>query len=966
MEQSAPATPKKRKHSEYHDPDYLPTGPASEDNEDAATSQQKRAKVEPESAAEEDTSSPSQPQTPVPDATARLGRICEIVRVEFQREISVKDEQLAEIDRRLLQARQLLDKLRFEVVSEYYRKQQVPLTAGDVAKVRGGETLFGDESAGPQLPLHPAIKKIVGKRPMPIQNHLPERTAATLAKQTIRQRNPAHRRAERRRQQKIREQGIVIDHSKDRQQQPAINIKVEDEQPCTSRQAYERQQQQQQQLELNASRLNNKNKFHFVVGNTSKYIGGDQRQENSGQALVYKWLVYVQGKGLPKPLETYIKKVRFQLHHSYRPNDIVDVHAPPFQLNRRGWGEFPMRIQLFFQEHLRQKPVQLMHTVVLDKTMCGLHTMGAETTVEIWLRAEQAKVKQEPIEPPARPLPTPVTPSPPPPPAPAVAPAALFTLPLEGLKPRTISITQNKEELDDNLFAGINKIEMSDDIEQIEPTVLVTEPLKLSYSPKMQPPPTGTMPSRPPLRLNAAPLSASRPSVVYLPVVNGKSPSPIKSEKSVQLKSPMQQPQNGHRAKQNVVFQKEGKLYIIDPQQSKLKQATQQRSLLKPQLSLLKSPPVNRRQQLLCIQHDHGYADMTSVYMKEELQELINALPKRWTTSLVAAAPIRPRKLDQIFGSVQFKSMRSAVEFLLRRLPLTGSQKVDEEPPFVRPANLLAFQEQPALRQRCYEYLRARHLRRCMLQHLELQQLHNSGKEPYWSLREIVSFARLYGYTPPLKTLTPIEKRSAKLGSEEQLAQRVQEQLKEDPQPHISAYCSVSSANRLDGWIAQQTGRLRGHEQEIRDQEFIDVLGVDSSNPRLISQRLPRCVPVANNRQLLYLPPPEHLETATQLVQDMCKDINISLEAEECMPGVTQSLSLTLLGRVLSMFVERLVRRSVAAKLQQDTMEQLPPPAANVPLCLQPYDIGRAIAQCPELDFLGNGHLGVTPMEPQT
>ncbi|XP_034667531.1 uncharacterized protein LOC117901035 [Drosophila subobscura] len=953
MEQSAPGTPKKRKHSEYHDPDYLSTAAANEDCENAATTQQKRTKLEPESAAEqeeeEELVKSSRPQGPVPDTTERFERIYEIVQVEFQREISLKDEQLAEIDRRLQQARHLLDKLRFEVVSEFYRKQQVPLTASDVAKVRGGETLFGDESAGPQLPLHPAIKKIVGKRPIPIQNHLPERTAATLAKQTIRQRNPAHRRAERRRQQKIRDQGIVIDHSKD-QQQPAVNIKVEDELPSTSRQAYERQQRQQ--VELNASRLNNKNKFHFVVGNTSKYIGGDQRQGNSGQALVYKWLVYVQGKGLPKPLETYIKKVRFQLHHSYRPNDIVDVYAPPFQLNRRGWGEFPMRIQLFFQDHLRQKPVQLMHTVVLDKTMCGLHTMGAETTLEIWLRAEQTKVKQEPFEAPPAPA---VAPS-----APAVAPPASFPSPLECLKPRTISITQNKEELDDNLFAGINKIEMSDDIEQIEPTVLVTEPLKLSYSPKKQPS-TGTMHARPPLRLNAAPLSASRPSVVYLPVLNGK--SPIKSEKSMR----MRHPQNGHRAKQNVVFQKEGKLYIIDPQQSKLKQASQQRSLLKPQVSLLKAPAVNRRHQLLCIQHDHGYADMTSVYMKEELQELNNTLQKRWSASLVTAAPFRPRKLDHIFGSAQFKSMRSAVEFLLRRLPLIGYPKVEEEPPFVCPPNLVAFQAQPALRQRCYEYLRARYLRRCMLQHLGLQQMHDSGKELYWSLREIVSFARLHGYTPPLKMLTPSEKRPVKLGGGEQLAQRVQEQLKEDPQPHLSAYCSVGSTNRMDGWIVQQTGRLQGHEQVVEDQGFIDVLGVDLSNTRNISQRRPRCGPVANNRQLLYLPPPEHLETATQLVQDMCKDINISLEAEECTPGVSQPLTLTLLGRVLGMFVERLVRRSIAVKLQQDTMEELPTPAANVPLCLQPYDIGRAIAQCPELDFLGNSHLGVTqPGQPQT
>lgn len=301
MDQQPQASPpsKKRRHSEYHDPDYYQTEqPGHQQDESAAAEESKPLTVEQE----------TQENRRQPPSAETLRRICELVRLEFQREITQKVEQLTEIDRRLLQARKLLDRLRYLVVSEYYQKQQVPLTAADVAKVRG-DSLFADEGSMPQLPLHPAIKKIVGKRPIPIQNHLPERTAATLAKQTIRLRNPAHRRAERRRQQKIRDQGIVTDHSKETsdQQEPEaapVPVKLEDEQPCTSRQAYERQ------LELNASRLNNKNKFNFVVGNTSKYIGEGFRESSSdGQAMIYKWLVYVQGKDLPQPLNTYIKKV---------------------------------------------------------------------------------------------------------------------------------------------------------------------------------------------------------------------------------------------------------------------------------------------------------------------------------------------------------------------------------------------------------------------------------------------------------------------------------------------------------------------------------------------------------------------------------------------------------------------------------------------------------------------------------
>lgn len=52
---------------------------------------------------------------------------------------------------------------------------------------------------------------------------------------------------------------------------------------------------------------------------------------------------------------------------------------------KRGWGEFPIRVQLHFHEHLLQKPLQIIHTLVLDKKHSGLQTMGAETIVELWL-----------------------------------------------------------------------------------------------------------------------------------------------------------------------------------------------------------------------------------------------------------------------------------------------------------------------------------------------------------------------------------------------------------------------------------------------------------------------------------------------------------------------------------------------------------------------------------------------------
>uniref|UniRef100_T1GH67 YEATS domain-containing protein n=1 Tax=Megaselia scalaris TaxID=36166 RepID=T1GH67_MEGSC len=122
---------------------------------------------------------------------------------------------------------------------------------------------------------------------------------------------------------------------------------------------------------LNSARCSNQTKHLIVVGNTSKYINLEDPSDSS----THKWLIYVQSK-TSIPIENFVSKVKFYLHPSYSPNDIVEIVSPPFQIARRGWGEFPVRVQMFFHQHLRQNPLQLIHNLVLDKTLTGLQTMG--------------------------------------------------------------------------------------------------------------------------------------------------------------------------------------------------------------------------------------------------------------------------------------------------------------------------------------------------------------------------------------------------------------------------------------------------------------------------------------------------------------------------------------------------------------------------------------------------------------
>lgn len=84
-------------------------------------------------------------------------------------------------------------------------------------------------------------------------------------------------------------------------------------------------------------------------------------------------------------VSSFITCVRFYLHPSYKPNDVVDVTEPPFKLTRLGWGEFPIRIQLFFVDKKRNKTVDLIHHLKLDDSHSGKQLLGSERSIEIEL-----------------------------------------------------------------------------------------------------------------------------------------------------------------------------------------------------------------------------------------------------------------------------------------------------------------------------------------------------------------------------------------------------------------------------------------------------------------------------------------------------------------------------------------------------------------------------------------------------
>ncbi|KAJ3068857.1 YEATS domain-containing protein 2 [Podochytrium sp. JEL0797] len=122
-------------------------------------------------------------------------------------------------------------------------------------------------------------------------------------------------------------------------------------------------------------------KQRVCVGNVSRYIPEDKRKLPK---FAYKWMIYIQGPPSSPDITPFISRVRFHLHPDYRPNDVIDVTRAPFQVTRYGWGEFPVRVRLFFADE-RNKTVDLMYSIKLDKSMTGKQVSGGEVWTDLLL-----------------------------------------------------------------------------------------------------------------------------------------------------------------------------------------------------------------------------------------------------------------------------------------------------------------------------------------------------------------------------------------------------------------------------------------------------------------------------------------------------------------------------------------------------------------------------------------------------
>ncbi|XP_037314633.2 YEATS domain-containing protein 2 isoform X1 [Pungitius pungitius] len=291
---------------------------------------------------------------------AAVQKIETIIREQFSLEMKNKEHEIDVISQRLNEARRMMDKLRACIVANYYANAGITKLPEHVSK------------SDPAVLNHPAIRRFLespSRSTSPLNQgsetlSLPHSESGSLSQQG--------EGAERDGEGAWREDGSRQERRPGRNTGKdtfGVPLSLGEEQRVTYHPTGNE-----------ASRLYAKKTI--VVGNVSRYIPPDKREENDQST--HKWMVYVRGSRREPSIDHFVKKVWFFLHPSYKPNDLVEVSEPPFHLTRRGWGEFPVRIQIHFKDP-RNKRIDIIHQLKLDRTYTGLQTLGAETVVDVEL-----------------------------------------------------------------------------------------------------------------------------------------------------------------------------------------------------------------------------------------------------------------------------------------------------------------------------------------------------------------------------------------------------------------------------------------------------------------------------------------------------------------------------------------------------------------------------------------------------
>ncbi|EEZ97471.1 YEATS domain-containing protein 2 [Tribolium castaneum] len=285
------------------------------------------------------------------DKKENLIKIRNIIEEEYNKEIFERQEQIEQIELQICKVRKILHLLRYALIMSYYKKKELEYNGTEDEASTSDPLLAPDK----QNRIHPALKKLLGKNVSSL-DHLNLKDKRKTTARSPRIPDPPTPPESK----KIKLDPDIIPQTPPKVQPPEA-----------------------------VTRNRKKTKHRVVIGNISKWMPSSE-----DDLLTHKWMVYVRGPKDTPDVSHFVDKVVFYLHPSYKPHDVVEVSESPFHLARRGWGEFPVRVQIFFKVILN-KPIDVVHNIKLDKTFSGRQTLGNETIVDVFLYDSEVKAEVE-------------------------------------------------------------------------------------------------------------------------------------------------------------------------------------------------------------------------------------------------------------------------------------------------------------------------------------------------------------------------------------------------------------------------------------------------------------------------------------------------------------------------------------------------------------------------------------------
>lgn len=231
------------------------------------------------------------------DLAHNFEKIINILQREFQKEINYKREEVHKIQKQLLKAQKSLHLLRYVVVKSFYESKEVKINTNEIS-VLPSTSSKPNLISNQQSRIHPAIKKLIGKKPL---NYEPYRTRNKII--------PNYGKVSK------KHENITVKEENDTKEHTDNNL---NEKHSLGLHQIIKTENHKDAMPI---RNREKNKYNILIGNISKWMPSNSSQDNS----THKWMVYVRRPKTDHDITQIVKKVRFFLHPSYQPNDIVDV-----------------------------------------------------------------------------------------------------------------------------------------------------------------------------------------------------------------------------------------------------------------------------------------------------------------------------------------------------------------------------------------------------------------------------------------------------------------------------------------------------------------------------------------------------------------------------------------------------------------------------------------------------------------